>query len=253
MEGVKKMKLTVDLHTHTIASGHAYSSLLEMIQGAKNNNIEVLATTDHGPMMPGGPHLYHFGNMKAIPKEIDGVTILKGVEANITDYDGSLDMPTRYLKTLDIVLAGFHNFCYPGSNVEENTNSLINAMKNPFVDIIVHPGNPDYPINIEKFVSAAIEYNVLVEINNSSFSVSRRGSTKNCLEIAKTVNRLNGMVSFGSDAHIYLDVGNFNHSNEYAKKAGLDKNQIINSSSEAVLKFLTRDRSDYRNRVYPKI
>lgn len=247
------MKLSVDLHTHTVASGHAYSSLLEMIQGAKENNIELLATTDHGPMMPGGPHLYHFGNMKVIPKEIQGVKILKGVEANITDYDGSLDMPSRYLKNLDIVLAGFHNFCYPGSNVEENTNSLINAMKNPFVDIIVHPGNPDYPINIEKFVSAAIEYNVLIEINNSSFSVSRRGSTKNCLEIAKTVKRLNGMVSFGSDAHIYLDVGNFKHSIKYATEAGLAKNQIINSSKEAVLEFLNRDRSDYKNRSLPII
>lgn len=248
------MNLSVDLHCHTVASGHAYSSLYEMVQGAKNNNIELLAITDHGPMMPGGPHLYHFGNMKVIPKEIDGVKILKGVEANITDYDGSLDMPSRYLKNLDIVLAGFHNFCYPGSNIEENTNAMINAMKNPFVDVIVHPGNPDYPINIEKFVSAAIEYNVLIEINNSSFSVSRRGSTKNCLEIAKTVNKLNGMVSFGSDAHIYLDVGSFGHSLDFATRAGLDESQIINSSKNATLKFLNRGtRDNIKSRVYPNI
>ncbi len=246
------MNLIADLHCHTVASGHAYSTLLEMITSAKEKGLEVLAITDHGPALPGSPHLYHFGNMKVFTKEMHGVRILRGVEANIVDYDGSIDMPTRYLKNLDIVLAGFHNICYPGGSIEQNTNALINAMENPYVDIIVHPGNPEYPIDIKRFVKAAKELNVLVEINNSSFSVSRAGSRKNCLEIAQEVAKVKGMVSFGSDAHIFYDVGNFDHCFKTAKEANLEENQIINADLRKLEKFLSRKENiEYIKRELP--
>ena len=56
------MKLKIDLHSHTVSSGHAYSTLLENLRAAKEKGLEALAMTDHGPNMPGGPHLYHFYN-----------------------------------------------------------------------------------------------------------------------------------------------------------------------------------------------
>ncbi|MDK2821551.1 MAG: putative hydrolase [Clostridia bacterium] len=75
------MFLETDLHTHTIASGHAYSTVKEMVEAAEKQNIKMIAITDHGIMMPGGPHEYHFYNMVAIPREIGNVQILRGVEA----------------------------------------------------------------------------------------------------------------------------------------------------------------------------
>ncbi|MGI6120647.1 MAG: PHP domain-containing protein, partial [Desulfosporosinus sp.] len=85
------MDIKVDLHTHTVASGHAYSTISENAQAALRKGIKLLGMTDHGPSMPGTPHLYHFGNLSILPEELYGVRILPGVEANITNHEGELD------------------------------------------------------------------------------------------------------------------------------------------------------------------
>ena len=83
------MDLKIDLHTHTIASGHAYSTLLENLQEAKGKGLKMLAITDHGPQLAGGPQLFYFGNLRVLPREYLGVELLRGVEANILDSNGS--------------------------------------------------------------------------------------------------------------------------------------------------------------------
>ena len=82
------MKLKIDLHSHTVSSGHAYSTLIENVQAAEKLGFEALATTDHGPSMPGAPHEYHFYNLLSLPKRIGNVRILRGIEANIIDRQG---------------------------------------------------------------------------------------------------------------------------------------------------------------------
>ncbi|TYP56691.1 phosphatase [Thermosediminibacter litoriperuensis] len=232
------MKLEVDTHCHTVASGHAYSTVIENAKAAAQKGLRMIAITDHGPSMPGGPHLYHFGNLKVLPRQIEGVYILRGVEANILDYDGTLDLPEAYLRNLDIVLAGFHTYCYRGGNVEENTRAAINAMKNPYVDILVHPGNPEFPIDIDKVVKASVEYGVHLEINNSSFTVSRRGSEENCMLIARKAAGFGAKIVVGSDAHICFDVGNFDKALRIIREAGLPEENILNTSAEKVIAYL---------------
>jgi putative hydrolase len=83
-------KINADLHTHTVASGHAYSTVDEMARGAFNKGIKLIGITDHGPKLPGGPNVYHFGNFSIVPDELYGVRIVKGVEANILK-NGKLD------------------------------------------------------------------------------------------------------------------------------------------------------------------
>jgi putative hydrolase len=235
------MKIIADLHTHTIASGHAYSTLLEMAKAASDKGLQVLATTDHGPNMPGAPHPYHFGNMRVVPREIYGVEILRGVEANILDEDGTIDLPLHYQKNLDIVLGGFHYPCIQSGSVEENTRAAISAMVNSKIDVLVHPGNPEFAIDPEKVVQAAKENNVLIEINNSSLGEgSRKGSYDNCLEIAKMVKKHNWIVSLGSDAHIVFDVGNFQKAFSLIEKAGLNEENIINTDIEKIKEFLKK-------------
>ena len=86
------MKYALDVHTHTIASGHAYSTLIENAKAASEKGIKVLGTTEHGISMPHSPHIWYFNNYKVLPREMYGVTMLYGTEANIIDYDGNLDM-----------------------------------------------------------------------------------------------------------------------------------------------------------------
>ena len=84
------MKFVADTHTHTISSGHAYSTLDELVKEASKKGLEVIAITDHTPAMPGGAHAFHFANLRIIPKEMYGVRILRGAETNIMDYEGHI-------------------------------------------------------------------------------------------------------------------------------------------------------------------
>ncbi len=86
------MRLVADCHVHTVNSGHAYSTINEYATEAAEKGLELIGMTDHGPAMPGGPHIYHFDNLKIIPDNLHGVEILKGAEANIIGYDGSMDI-----------------------------------------------------------------------------------------------------------------------------------------------------------------
>lgn len=77
------MQYPVDTHTHTLASTHAYSTIHDYLAVAKQKGIRLFATTDHGPAMADAPHFWHFVNLRVLPRMVDGVGILRGIEANI--------------------------------------------------------------------------------------------------------------------------------------------------------------------------
>lgn len=233
------MKPVADLHVHTVASGHAYSTIKENVEVAREKQLELIAITDHGPAMPNGPHLYHFSNMQILPAAIDGVRVLRGIEANIIDAVGSIDISDRYLKYLDIVLAGFHRDCLAPASAEDNTRTLIGAIASGRVDIVVHPGNPVFPIDPVRVAAAAVSHGVLLEINNASLGgVVRRGSRNNCLPLAQAVAKAGGRVALGSDSHYCADVGELDRALALAKSAGLGPDRIINTSLAALNEFL---------------
>ncbi len=233
------MNIIADMHTHTIASGHAYSTVNEMAEAAGRKGLQAMALTDHGPALPGGPHLYHFGAMRFIPKRIAGVRILLGVEANIIAPDGSLDMPDSYLAKLDFVMAGFHEQCgFDNRGMDSNTDALLRAMAHPRVKAISHAGNPQYPLHYKAVVAAARETGTALEINNSSFSQSRRGSRPNCEYLADLLARSGAPVVVGSDAHIAQGVGEFAEAVAVLVKAGVAARQVVNASYGQLLAFL---------------
>lgn len=86
------MRFTLDTHTHTIASGHAYNTIDEMAVYAAGHGVTHLAITDHAPKMPGSAGVLYFSNMGIIPRKKYGVNIYMGCEVNIMDYDGRIDL-----------------------------------------------------------------------------------------------------------------------------------------------------------------
>ncbi|AGB42000.1 PHP family phosphohydrolase, histidinol phosphatase [Halobacteroides halobius DSM 5150] len=236
------MNLVVDLHTHTVASGHAYCTVNELAKAAKEKGIKMIGITDHGPSMPGGAHPYHFANLKVLPKKISGVRVLKGIEANITDRQGTLDLSTTDLAKLDIVLVGLHNDTgYNPKSKKENTKAMLNAIVNPLVDIIVHPGNPAYKVNLKEVVQAAKEHDTLLEINNSSYH-SRPGSKERCIEIARQAKKEGLKLILGTDTHYADQLGLFPEAIKIIEEAGLEEGDIINTSLEKVKDFINSKR-----------
>ena len=133
------MKVKADLHTHTIVSGHAYSSMQEMAKAASEMGIELLGITEHGPAIPGTCNEIYFTNMHVVPREMYGVRLMLGCEINILDNGGTLDVSERTMNSLDIRIAGIHDVCWRGGTKDENTAGLIKVMRDPRIQIISHP------------------------------------------------------------------------------------------------------------------
>lgn len=241
--------LEADLHTHTIASGHAYSTLKELAEAAAGRGLKMLAITDHGFSMPASPHHYHFTNLpRLVPRFLAGVEIIKGAEADIIDHQGRLDMPDRILQVLEWVGIGFHEETdYPGGSVEDNTQAMVQAMAHPLVDFIAHPANAGYPVDLETVVSAARKLGKPLEINNSAIVAGSKANQARYQELARLVKKWGGQVIISSDAHIYTTVGEWQTALEIAVAAGLDQSQVLNRTSERVHAYL-RARSRQRQR-----
>jgi putative hydrolase len=239
-------RIKADLHVHTIASGHGFSTVREICAEAALRGIEMIGVTDHGPAMPGGPHVYNFTNLVVMPRVLSGVMVLRSAECNIIDTDGGLDLHERVLGVLDIVHAGLHPLTgYPGTSVEDNTAALLGAIKSGKVDVLVHPGNPLFPFDHRTVVEAAASNNVLLEINNSSFTVVRKGSIDNCRLIIREAMRAGARICVGTDAHDASLVGVFEAALELVDEVGFPAERIINRDKDSVLRFLSdRGRKD---------
>ena len=236
------MQIEIDTHTHTIASGHAYSTLAENVAAAAARGIKLLALTDHGPAMPGSPHIWFFRNMRAIPRIINGIGVLRGIEANIINFSGEIDIDLSLHEQLDIVLASLHEPVLAPTTKTRHTETVIKAMASGRIDVFAHGGNPSFPIEVDEVAKAAAACNVLVEINNSSFTTSRPGSTKHCAALAEAVARHNGLLTFGSDAHIACNVGRFDECIAFVEEIGFPADLLISSSCQKLLTFLRQKK-----------
>ncbi|MFC1855939.1 phosphatase [Thermodesulfobacteriota bacterium] len=236
------MNLIADLHVHTVASGHAFSTLQENVASAKSKGLEILGVSDHGPCVAGAPSFHYFRTLRFIPRYLEGVMILRGAEANIISADGKIDIPEHCLERLDYTMAGFHSVEeYQDNDIDVNTRAMIKVMDNPYVKIITHPGNPKYPVHYEEVVKAAKEKNVALEINNASFVLTRHGSRKNCTEIARLIAKYDANIIIGSDAHISYDIMTFDAALKVVEDTSIKEENVINSNKERLFEFLELD------------
>ncbi|WP_202304759.1 phosphatase [Dryocola clanedunensis] len=228
----------VDLHMHTVASTHAYSTLHDYIAIAKSKGIKLFAITDHGPDMADAPHYWHFVNMRIWPRLVDGVGILRGIEANIKNTQGEIDCTGPMLDALDLIIAGFHEPVFPPQDKVTHTAAMIATMAAGDVHIISHPGNPKFPVDIPAIAEAAAKYHVALELNNSSFTHSRQGSGPNCHEIAAAVRDAGGWLALGSDSHTAFSLGDFTECRKILDEVGFPEERILNVSPRRLLAFL---------------
>lgn len=238
------IKDILDTHTHTLASGHAYSTIRENAQAAAQKGLELLAITDHAPKLWGSCQTIYFQNLKVVDRHAYDVELLMGVELNILDEQGNIDLPLRTLKQMDLTIASLHIPCFiPGSR-EYNTEACVNAMKNPFVNILGHPDDPRYPVDYRALVQAAKEYEVLLELNNSSLRPG--GSRKNArgfdAEMLKLCMEYQTPIVIGSDAHVDTDIGRHDEALALLEEIGFPEELAVNRSVEELKKYANRFR-----------
>lgn len=232
------MKIIGDLHTHSLASTHAYSTIYELMLMASRRQHKLLAITDHAPALPDAPHEWHFNGLNRLPRELGGVRLLSGCEANIMP-GGGLDLSDSILNRLDFVLASMHSPVYPAVTPEEHTRDWIAVANNPCVDCLGHAGQAAYPFDIPAVVAACRGSGVIFEINSASFSI-RKGSDLFCREIALECKRQGVGVAVTSDAHCMYEVGEFTNSLELLRDIDFPEELVINSSVARFSEFYKR-------------
>ena len=164
--------------------------------------------------------------------------IFKGIEANIVAR-GELDLAPRHLDRLALVVAGFHEGCgYTAGSVKDNTRVLCSIMDLPQVKIISHPGNPRFPVDHETIVRHATDTGTAIEVNNSSFGLSRGGDSSNIERIVALCADHPTLLAVGSDAHIAQQVGEFDHALALIREVGIPPERVVNRTLESTLAFL---------------
>ena len=238
------MHYEADTHTHTIASGHAYNTIMEMVRAAADKGLKALAITDHtkgvpGHEMDGAPEEIYFRNFRVIPEEILGVRLLMGAEVNILN-GGSIDLSERALKRQDIVIASIHGQCYDNEGIEKNTEAVLRVLENPWVDILGHPDGSEWPLDYERVIAKAAQTGTIIELNENSYRDPhlRRNCRENQLTYLALCEKMGVPVTIGSDAHFMNVVGQHEHNEALLEEIGFPMELVMNTSAERLVTYL---------------
>ena len=254
MKGIENLiKIMVDPHTHTIASGHAFSTISENAIGASEKGLDAIAMTDHfGPMFWNGknPDFGAMMNMSSLPQKIHGVRVLAGAEIDIIDLDGNLagkDLYTPFtggvnacdclLDSREVAIASLHFLGgMEGAKSSDFTQMYINVINNPKIDIIGHPGRLNIPFDIDEIVKSARDAGTCIEINSSKlmFPDTRR----RCREIALCCAENDCPVVISSDAHSAFFIGEVSDAIQMLEEIHFPEKLVINATSERFYDFL---------------
>ncbi len=235
------MKYKLDVHTHSVASGHAYSTIEEMARFAAQKGLEILGITEHAPGIPGTCDPIYFRNLHVVPRQLFGVRLLLGAELNILDVNGTLDLDEQYYRMLDLRIAGIHSLCWHGGTREQNTAGVVAAIRNPWTHIISHPGDGTALLDFLPIVLASKECHTLLEINNSSLNPVRHkeAARDNNLEILRLCRQYEVPVILGSDAHISYSIANYDFILPLLNEAEFPQGLILNDKPQEFLDYLS--------------
>ena len=239
-------RLSFDLHTHTTYS-HGKSSVLGNANAASVRGLTTLGISDHGP----GHKFYgiNLRQLSLIRRDIEearkahpGLEILLGVEANIINPSGNLDVSKEEQKLFDYILAGYHygifgeepvkglgtilgGYVYNLTNRSTvraknyNTDLVIAALHENNIKMLTHPGDKA-AFDIDAIARACEETGTWMEINCHHNGLSVDG--------IRTAAKYDVTFVISSDAHLAADVGMPDVAVQRAVKAGLELERIKN-------------------------
>lgn len=228
-----------DLHMHTTWSDGGYS-IREMVEAARAKNYSHIVITDHSHYLKVANGLTpkrlreQIAEIRKINAEYDDIEVFCGTEMDILP-DATLDFENELLKELDFVIAAIHSSF---SQSEEQIMARIKAaMENPYVDMIAHPtgriiGKRDgYNPDVSQLIQWAAKYDKIVELNANPYRLDLK--TEHLIEAKKAGVK----IAINTDAHATAQLDFMEIGVNYAKKAWLQNEDIVNTWTTE--KFIT--------------
>lgn len=236
---LSKITPEVDTHTHTVISGHAWSTLTENCRAAKDRGMRGLCLTEHGPAIEGGAPAYIPHSQRMLPELVEGIRVYKGVEINILDHGNRIDIPPEYLKFCEFAIASIHTHMFPERDKkDENTATYLEMLRNPYIDIIGHADDPSVPCDFEAMVVQAQKYGKLLELNNNSTTAHRPGSLPSLKRYILCCKAHGQRVCVASDAHFHTMVGNVGPMMRLLEELEFPQELIVNLTKERFESYL---------------
>jgi len=229
------MKNICDLHTHSVLSNHAFSSLTENVEVASEIGLKFYGISEHQPDSVGvGARKEAFLALDRVPRYFNDTYILRGCEFNILD-GGNIDLLGMNVSRLDYGIASFHGYAYKGpKDIETITNAYLKVLEAPYIKVLGHIDDGLYKTDYEKVVLKCKEMHKLIEINNSSLRPSsyRTNPHENYLEVLKYCNKYDQPIIINSDAHIKYEIGVLDYGENLIKEANFNEKLVLNYNEE---------------------
>ncbi|MFT3984534.1 MAG: phosphatase [Lachnospiraceae bacterium] len=223
-----------DIHTHSIASGHgSRDTIADLAKAAALRGLSLLGISDHGPATPGSASASYFRSLTHAPKYRCGIRVLYGVELNILDEQGTLDLDSSILKNMCYTIASLHTATYRPGSMAEHTRAYLHAMDHPYVKIIGHADDGNFPVDYKELVLCAKEKDVLLEINNASLLPHsyRPHAKENCTVLLSYCKEYKQPVILTSDSHGKQSVGDFSCAQKLLEELAFPSELVITRSS----------------------
>jgi len=234
-----------DLHIHSRWSD-GLISLDDMVERVKKFNYEYIAITDHSVNNYYGRGL----DTKKLQEKINYVNklksrfkdfyILMGSEIEIRGV-GKLDYPENIIKKIDIAIGSMHSSFL--NTRAENTARTVSAIENRYIDFIAHPtgvvfgSRAPYSIDVDRLISAAAKNNKALEIN--SYFLRMDLNEQN----VRKAREMGVKVVINTDAHRPNNMDMIRLGVDIARRAGLQKKDVLNALALKELKAWKKQRS----------
>ncbi|MFH1429261.1 MAG: DNA polymerase/3'-5' exonuclease PolX [Candidatus Margulisiibacteriota bacterium] len=219
------------IHCHSVWSDGS-ASIPDLVETAQNSGYKYIGITDHSKsaFYAGGLQeediIAQHKEIDMISKKYTGIIILKGIECDILK-DGTLDYDDSVLAGFDFVIGSIHS--HFNLSEKEQTERIINAMKNKHLSILGHPtgrlllSREAYPINMGLVLEAAAKYNVIIEINANPHRLDLDW------RFCRQAKKLGIKFIIGVDAHHLEMLTDIQYGISTARKGWLTKNDILNT------------------------
>lgn len=233
------MKIVLDTHSHTIASGHfTTDTVTDLARAAKERGLELLAVTDHSPSIPASASESYFRNLRYCEPKRLGVRLLYGSEIDVTEF--GIGMADDVLAEMQVVIVSQHPPCFSPKSAEENTQALIRAIKKTKADIVGHPDDEKYPLLAEELVKTCKETGTAIEMNNASLTPGgyRGDAASRDRELLRLCKKHDVLVSLGSDSHGREHVGDFTYALKLLEEENFPEELVVNTSAEKFTQLL---------------
>lgn len=224
-----------DLHTHSISSGHGSTDTLnDLARTAADRGLSVLGISDHGPATTGSADASYFRSLTLAGKERFGVRIMYGVELNILNLQGDVDLEDSLLERLDYAIISIHPPIFKPWEHKDLTDAYLRAMEHPRVRILGHIDDARFPVDYERLLCAAKEKGVYPEINNGSLAPDayRVDGPKNCPKILEVCKKIQLPILLSSDSHGRKNIGNMEYCFPFLHDCNFPSQLVLNCCPE---------------------